>query len=622
MKKRKVLHHKSGLLLTLLLILSLLVASFATAFPAAPPNYPMYDTANINNETNWNIMNAHDPEVIKDGGYYWVYSTDYKVGGTAAPGIQVRRSTDLVNWSWYGYAFSGMPAGAQSWTGVNVLWAPEIVKMGSTYYLYYCASQFGTRTSYIGVATSSSPAGPWTDKGEVFKSKDGDGNQANAIDPNIVFDASGNPWLSYGSFFGGIYLARIDAATGKLVTYNQGTLIAKRASSVIGGVEAPNLVYNAAQGMYYLFTSYDSCCSAFDYNVRVGRSASITGPYKDYNGNELTNTTLTPSEVGTKVLGSYKFNGSEGWYGPGHNTILQDGSNWYMLHHARGASDKNWTYLHVRKMLWTGDGWPVVSPERYTGETESTLTSNTVIGQWESIVLDRNNNGQLTSSTISLLASGKIGSETSANRWEFTAPNTLKLYWHAPGQAPNDYWIDTVKVMESWDWEKNRRTYIYTGMNQSGTNIWGKKSDAPIVSGAVYKLINAGSNKALDVASGGTANGTNVQIWADNGLTPQEWIVTRNTDGTYKLTNTNSNRVLDVANGGTTDGTNVQIWDSNGFAAQKWNLNLNADGSYTLINTGSGKALEVANGGTANGTNVQIWTPNSSNAQKWWLIVK
>lgn len=612
---------KPALLVFPLLAFMLLFQAVAMAVPAPPPSYPMYDTANINNETNWNNMNVHDPEVIKDGGFYWMYSTDYKVGGTATPGIQVRRSTDLVNWSWYGYAFSGMPAGAKSWTGVDVIWAPEIVKMGSTYYLYYCASQFGTRTSYIGVATSSSPAGPWSDKGEVFKTKDGDGYQVNAIDPNIVFDASGNPWMSYGSFFGGIYVNRIDAATGKLVTYGQGTLVAKRASSVNGSVEGPNLVYNSSDQKYYLFTSYDSCCSAFDYNVRVGRSSSITGPYVDFNGNALTNTTLTPSEVGTKVLGSYGFSGSDGWYGPGHNTILQDGTNWYMLHHARGEADKNWTYLHVRKILWV-NGWPVVSPERYTGETETTLSTNVVAGNWESIVLDRGNNGKITSTSVALLASGKIGSETSSNFWQFTAPNTLKLNWYAPGQAPGDYWVDTVKVMESWDWEKNRRTYVYTGYNQSGTAIWGKKMNEPVISGATYKLINAGSNKALDVANGGTANGTNVQIWDDNGFNPQKWTITKNSDGTYKLLNVGSNKVLDVANGGTADGTNVQIWDSNGLSAQKWNINLNTDGTYTLINTGSGKALDVANGGTANGTNVRIWTSNGSASQKWQLIAQ
>lgn len=462
---------------TALILSTLLITGLGTANAAvvAPPNYPMYDTGNINNESKWNIMNGHDPEIYKEGNYYYVFSTDYKVGATAKPGIQVRKSKDLINWEWVGYAFNGMPEAAKQWTGENLLWAPEIVKMGNTFYLYYCASKFGTRDSYIGVATSNSITGPWTDKGEVFKTKNTDKNHVNAIDPNIVFDASGQPWLVYGSFFGGIYVNKVDSNTGKLVTYGEGTLIACRNNNVSAAVEGPNMVYNPNTKMYYLFTSYDSLNGT--YNVRVGRSKSVTGPFVDYNGNKLTDITLSPqTEVGTKILGSYSFNNSDGWVAPGHNSILKDNNNWYMLHHARGGADTNWAYLHARKLLWTNDGWPVVSPERYTGETENTLASTAIAGTWESIVLDRGTTKKITSSSVKLLPDGKIGTSDSKNYWTFTAPNTLKLYWYASGQTAGDYWIDTVKVIEGWDFENNKKTYVYTGLNQSGTAVWGKKS--------------------------------------------------------------------------------------------------------------------------------------------------
>ncbi len=612
------------LIFSSLIVSALLLTSAASAAINKPANYPMYDTANIDNESAWNIMNVHDPEIYKEGSTYYLFSTDYKVGGTATPGIQIRSSTDLINWTWVGYALNGVPTAAKNWTGgVNVIWAPEIVKLGSTYYLYYCVSAFGTRTSYIGVATSSSITGPWADQGEVFKTKAGDGYTANAIDPNVVIDSSGVPWMSYGSFFGGIFITQLNPATGKFAATGQGTLIAARSTSVDSAVEGPNIVYNATQNKYYLFVSYDSCCntSNMTYNVRVGRSSSITGPYLDYNGNAMTNTSMTPqSEIGTKVLGGYGFAGADGWYGTGHNTILQDGSNWYMIHHARGEADKNWTYLHVRKMLWSADGWPLVSPERFTGEVQRTLSSNVVAGTWESIVLDRANNSKIGSSSVTLLASGKIGTESSSNFWTFTAPGTLKLNWYAPGQAPGNYWVDTVQLIEAWDWELGRPTYVYTGLNQSGTAVWGKKISAPILSGATYKLVNVGSWKSLDVASGGIVDGTNVQIWADNNLAPQIWRVTMNSDGTYKLINPNSGKALDVAGGGTANGTNVQIWADNGLNAQKWNISLQTDGTYKLINPASGKALDIANGGTSNGSNAQIWEQNTFDAQKWVLL--
>jgi hypothetical protein len=141
-----------------------------------------------------------------------------------------------------------------------------------------------------------------------------------------------------------------------------------------------------------------------------------------------------------------------------------------------------------------------------------------------------------------------------------------------------------------------------------------------ITSGTTYKLINVNSGKALDVFGGGTAVGTNVDIWTDNNSAAQQWRVIANSDGSYKLINPHSSKDLDVANAGTADGTNVQISGDNGSGAQKWQMNLNGDGSYTLINVGSGKALDVSEAGTADGTNVRIWTSNGTSAQKWQLV--
>jgi hypothetical protein len=147
---------------------------------------------------------------------------------------------------------------------------------------------------------------------------------------------------------------------------------------------------------------------------------------------------------------------------------------------------------------------------------------------------------------------------------------------------------------------------------------------ATIISGAVYKLINPNSGRALDVSGGGTANGTNVQIWDDNQLAPQEWRLTLLADGNYKLVNTNSGRALDVSAAGTANGTNVQIWDDfNGGIAQKWHITDLGDGTVKLVNPNSGRALDISAAGTANGTNVQIWDDfNGGIAQKWRLVKK
>ncbi|MGG1555906.1 RICIN domain-containing protein [Paenibacillus ferrarius] len=145
-------------------------------------------------------------------------------------------------------------------------------------------------------------------------------------------------------------------------------------------------------------------------------------------------------------------------------------------------------------------------------------------------------------------------------------------------------------------------------------------AQTPILSGQIYSFKNPNSGKLLDVAAAGTANGTNVDIWQDNGGDNQRFYLYENSDGTYKLIGVQSGKALDVTSAGTADGTNVEIWTDNGGANQKWRIVANSDGTYKFIDSNSGKALDVNGTGTANGTNVQIWTDNGRASQKWQLI--
>jgi len=74
--------------------------------------------------------------------------------------------------------------------------------------------------------------------------------------------------------------------------------------------------------------------------------------------------------------------------------------------------------------------------------------------------------------------------------------------------------------------------------------------------------------KCMDVTGGGTANGTQIQLWECNGTGAQQWRW-RNQN---RLVNPQSGRCLDVTSGGTADGTRLQIWDCNGATAQAWYL--------------------------------------------------
>lgn len=445
-------------------------------FPEAPQDTQLYNTSILDDESRWTVNNAHDPAIIKTDQGYYVYSTDVRVAGEAKPGVMVRKSDDLINWTWVGQALPGIPKEALDWTGAVNLWAPDVIQVGDTYRMYYSASTFGSTRSAIGLQTSASPEGPWTDEGLVVKTSENEKDKLNAIDANPVVDAEGNSWMVYGSFFDGIYIAPLDPQTGKFKGEGYGTRIAARdRATEEGAVEGPYIVYNPEFKKYYLFVSYDSLFE--DYNVRVARADSITGPYTDVNSMNMLDTEHLPQyEVGTKILGGYRFTEGEGWVAPGHNSVLKDGDDYYIVHHARGETDKNWPYLHVRKMLWTKDGWPVVSPERYAGEYAQDIPKSMIAGEWEGLAVDPSVDGQVQAVPYTLQANGKAKSENGSGKWTFDGKQTLTLEWtESPWGGAS---TEELKLLPSWDWERSQPALAVTGLNDHGIAVWGKKISA------------------------------------------------------------------------------------------------------------------------------------------------
>jgi arabinan endo-1,5-alpha-L-arabinosidase len=445
-------------------------------FPLPPAEEPFlnvdYDI--LHKEKEWTTNFTHDASIIKSDGWYYVFSTDYMVGAPPIPGIQVRKSKDLVHWEFIDRVFDQVTEEAWEWTKGTTFWAPNVIKMNNKFYLYYSVSSVGKRDSYIGLATSNSIEGPWKDEGAVFKTQEGDSYTVNAIDPDITIDEKGQPWMVYGSYFGGIFITKIDKNTGKLVdSKDEGILIAQRRNMSFG-IEGPEIMFNPNTGYYYLTVSYEWLEDT--YNVRTARSRSITGPYVDYNNRDMVDTSDESFFTGNKIVGSYSFGNSDGWLGTGHNALLEENGNYYLTHNARAGEDIYWSHLHVRKILWTEDGWPVVSPERYAGETEQKITRGNIIGNWEQILLPRYDDSLQESHSLQLLANGKIKDKEGKSRWELVGDNTLKIFIYDPGVAPEDYWNYTLKVLPAWDWENWKGTIVFTGMDQEGTTLWGKKS--------------------------------------------------------------------------------------------------------------------------------------------------
>lgn len=433
----------------------------------------------------WSVYNVHDPSIKKFGEYYYCYSTDAAYGYTdKSPefpaGIQVRKSKDLVEWSFVGWVFNGLPSLGANFitqsggTPLKSLWAPYVLKVGSEYRLYYSLASNVFKLSVIGLATANTPEGPWTDKGVVVSSKNDAMPQTNAIDPSVIITPSGEHWMYYGSAFDGIHAFRLNPATGMaLVDGDKGIRVAQRGftgSTINGNIEAPEIIYNEDQKKYYLFISYDWL--ATKYNIRVGRSDRPEGPFYDYNNVGIN----TVQDHGPMILAPYQFSGHSGWQGTAHCAVFKDDAGqYYIAHQGRPGFDKYFMILHVRKIFWTQNGWPVVSPERYAWEDNAAVSKDSIIGEWERIKFEYNvvpgyENEQLSPDfqvavNLTLDAAGTINGN--AGSWSYAAP-WLQLAW-------NNGSIEKVLVQKGRDWEKKKNSFVFTGLNEVGTAIWGKK---------------------------------------------------------------------------------------------------------------------------------------------------
>lgn len=453
------------------------------------------DISSMKDYGKWGTYNVHDPSCKLFGDTFYMYSTDAIFGENKKEiqekklpfgYIQVRKSKDLVHWEFAGWAFREIPQEAKNWVlnnsdgrGATNIWAPYILQYNGKYRLYYCVSAFGKQTSYIGLAESESPEGPWTLKGCVVKTKTGD--KMNAIDPSVVTNPeTGEQWMHYGSYFGGLYCVKLNPETGlTMQDGDQGHLIARRFNGKKNNIEAPEVIYNPDLKKYFLFVSYDPLMTT--YNIRVGRSDKPEGPFMDYNGKDM----AEEEDNFPIITYPYQFNGHKGWAGTGHNTVFSDvNGDYYLASQARLSPENHLMDLHVRQVFWTKDGWPVVSPERYAATKQMGIGEKDIHGDWEVITIHGDaplrelEAGQILwgenllkpeevnrSAVVTLHKNKTISGEISGN-WTYES-GILKLN--------TDNKIVELKVFTGQDWENEKTTLLFTGLNDRGYSIWGKR---------------------------------------------------------------------------------------------------------------------------------------------------
>lgn len=303
----------------------------------------------------------HDPStIIKEGSSYHVFLTG--LGGQPNQGIYHKVSRDLENWLDRPKILTPAPA----WVATEVpnndgtFWAPDIIKFGDEYRLYYSVSTFGERESAIALATTTSlSSNVWTDQGPIIDSEPF--SAFNAIDPSVMFDEdTQRMWMSYGSFSNGIHIMELNPTTGKPFSSNPATVhVARNTGSPINEIEASYLYKH--DGFYYMFVNWGGCCAGVDstYELRVGRSTNPTGPF------------VTRDRRGPTMLngGGEFFLGTEGnFIGPGHISIFSEADTDYFAYHYYDGGDNGIPKYNIEELAWTMDGWPIPASDLIPGD--------------------------------------------------------------------------------------------------------------------------------------------------------------------------------------------------------------------------------------------------------------
>ncbi len=297
-----------------------------------------------------------DPTVIRaDDGYCYAYGTEDIYG------IPIFKSKDLVNWERTNTVFTS--SNRPSWGikgAASYLWAPDINKIGNKYVLYYShvpddLGGSGENTWGIGVATADKPVGPFYDKGKVIIG--GEVGQECTIDPAYFEDTDGKKYLLWGSYVG-IFIGELNEDGLSLKNKYSSTRLAGTDGFALEGA------YMYKKGnYYYLFCSNGPYNYEYkQYQVTVGRSESITGPFVTRDGGRMLDNSL-----------DIVLKGNDAFYCPGHNgEIITDdnGVEWIVYHAYKAGDEAAGRNLMLDKVTWTSDGWPQI------GNGSPTASSN------------------------------------------------------------------------------------------------------------------------------------------------------------------------------------------------------------------------------------------------------
>ncbi|MFT4260531.1 LamG-like jellyroll fold domain-containing protein [Microbacterium sp.] len=472
-----------------ILLASMLVAAPASAHPGSTsPSPPSFDDVTV-----------HDPSIVTSGEDIWIFGSH----GASA------HTTDLMSWEQHTVDLSQNADNALfddiytelaetfEWARTSTLWASDVIQLpDGRFAMYYNACEGSSPRSALGLATSAAVDGPYENQGILLKSgmageseNPGETYDArvhpNAVDPDAFFDAKGNMWMVYGSYSGGIRILKMDKTTG-LPLPGQGY-----GKHLVGGnhsrIEAPTIQYDAATGYYYLYLSFGGLDVSGGYDVRVARSKKPDGPYLDAAGNDMAAVKADASQplfddasiqpYGTKLMGGHLFarelgdpgsGAGVGYVSPGHTSWYKDAAGrMFLIFHARFPGTGELHQVRVHQMWMNTDGWPVVSPMRYAGETARRVSALDVIGEWDLVRPSKDITATpAVSGEVQLTLLGTVRGAASGT-WRLTGANTATLKL--------DGEVYRGRFVPIWDPMLNAWSTGFTAVSQSGKSVWAKK---------------------------------------------------------------------------------------------------------------------------------------------------
>ncbi|WP_448789241.1 family 43 glycosylhydrolase [Bacteroides graminisolvens] len=411
----------------------------------------------------------HDPSTIMEcEGKYYTF-------GTGGGGLI---SED--GWTWNGGA--ERPGGGA---------APDAVKIGDRYLIAYSATGGGLGGGHAGRVLTmwnktldpKSPDFKFTEPIEVAHSLDDE--DCDAIDAGLLLDPTdGRLWLSYGTYFGFIRIVELDPKTGKRVEGN-------KEINVAIDCEATTLMYR--DGWYYLLGTHGTCCDGPNstYNIVVGRSRSVTGPYIDNVGRDML-------EGGGKLV----IAAGERKTGPGHfgRFVVADGVEKMSYHYEADFDQGGRSVLAIRPLLWK-NGWPVAGEAFKEGTYE----------------IESERRGYALELAVDFVR----------------MQGSMHRFWEKDAQPMKPLKSQTLEdVIDTWPkGDINVRIGDYMFRPHQKWTITAVPEAGGYLGGPYYKIVIEGTNRALAA----TADAEVVAVPQFTGSPEQLWRIDQLTDGTYRI---------------------------------------------------------------------------------------